>query len=343
MKKTFLNFVVAAFVSANAFAEPTPQSPATLAKIAAMKPIFDGRTLDGWIQAPPAPLTFSSSDIVHANALANKLAATLDAPTQAALVASSTKDDNGKELTSALVKYLNGLVTGPSLRDNARFRSVQLRDTTEAQRRKNPSGQELMRLNRLLLEDAFPAELRASPNVSWLVKDGAMASTGAGRGVIYTVDDYTHYRLVFTMRHVSGKPDHHPCVLVFCTRPAPGERGLDALGAIQFQTPNGGHWDYRPGKNNAGTAYFTRPVRTTYDNRQWHQVEILVNAKAGVARMAVAHPVGTKAIENCVFSDPTAGKTGPIAWQMHNAGLFDEFKDVRIEIDPKEDRLITVE
>ena len=28
---------------------------------------------------------------------------------------------------------------------------------------------------------------------------------------------------------------------------------------------------------------------------------------------------------------------------MHNAGLFDEFKDVRIEIDPREDRLITVE
>jgi hypothetical protein len=28
---------------------------------------------------------------------------------------------------------------------------------------------------------------------------------------------------------------------------------------------------------------------------------------------------------------------------MHNAGLIDEFKDIRIEIDPKEDRLITVE
>ena len=59
--------------------------------------------------------------------------------------------------------------------------------------------------------------------------------------------------------------------------------------------------------------------------------------------MAVAIPPGTSAIENLVFHDPAAGKTGPIAWQMHNAGLFDEFKDVRIEIDPKEDRLITVE
>ena len=59
--------------------------------------------------------------------------------------------------------------------------------------------------------------------------------------------------------------------------------------------------------------------------------------------MAVAQTVGTRAIENLVFKDAEAGKTGPIAWQMHNAGLFDEFKDVRIEIDPTDDRLITTE
>jgi hypothetical protein len=46
------------------------------------------------------------------------------------------------------------------------------------------------------------------PPDSWTVKDGAMASTGAGRGVIYTREDYKKYRLFFTMRHVSGKPDH---------------------------------------------------------------------------------------------------------------------------------------
>lgn len=48
------------------------------------------------------------------------------------------------------------------------------------------------------------------PADSWEVKDGAMASKGAGRGVIYTKDDYSKCRLVFTMRHVSGKPDHRP-------------------------------------------------------------------------------------------------------------------------------------
>jgi hypothetical protein len=72
-------------------------------------------------------------------------------------------------------------------------------------------------------------------------------------------------------------------------------------------------------------------------------VEILVNAKTGAARMAVAQPVGSRGIEVLRFNDPAAGKPGPIAWQMHNAGLFDEYRDVRIEVDPKDDRLITVE
>lgn len=40
--------------------------------------------------------------------------------------------------------------------------------------------------------------------------------------------------------------------------------------------------------------------------------------------------------EVLAFRDATAGKNGPIAWQMHNAGLFDEYKDVAIEVNPKD-------
>ena len=58
--------------------------------------------------------------------------------------------------------------------------------------------------------------------------------------------------------------------------------------------------------------------------------------------MAVAQPVGSKAVEILDYKNPEAGKTGPIAWQMHNKGLFDEYKDVWIETDPKSDELITV-
>jgi hypothetical protein len=178
------------------------------------------------------------------------------------------------------------------------------------------------------------------PADSWTVKDGAMASTGAGRGVIYTMDDYTHYRLVFLMRHVSGKPDHQACVLIFGTRPPEGEKGLDALGGIQFQVPNGGHWDYRPGHNNAGTGFEALP-HPKFDPARWSQVELLVDAAAGAARMAVAQPVGGKAVEVLRFKVAEAGRPGPIAWQMHNKGLFDAYRDVRVETDPAADELIT--
>ena len=179
----------------------------------------------------------------------------------------------------------------------------------------------------------------AVPAGSWVVKDGAMASTGAGRGYIYTNQQFEHYRLIFTMRHVSGKPDHQACFLIFCLTPPPE---ADALKGIQFQPPNGGHWDYRPGHNNAGKSLFTSIAKPKFDPHDWSRVEVLVDAAKGTARMAVAQPVGSKAVEVVDFKDPSAGRKGPIAWQMHNVGLFDEYKDVQIEVDPKNDDLVTV-
>ena len=172
------------------------------------------------------------------------------------------------------------------------------------------------------------------PTNSWAVKDGAMASLGVGRGVIYTTNQYSSYRLRFTMRHVSGQPDHQACVLIFCTPPPEGEKGRDALAGIQFQVPNGGHWDYRPGHNNGGGSEFTAAPHAKFDPHEWSQVEIVADAKTGRARMTVAQPVGSEAVEVLRFEDPTAGQAGPIAWQMHNKGLFDEYKDVSIETFP---------
>jgi hypothetical protein len=57
--------------------------------------------------------------------------------------------------------------------------------------------------------------------------------------------------------------------------------------------------------------------------------------------MAVAQPLGSKAVEVLNFRDPVAGRSGPIALQMHNAGLFDEYKDLAIEVNPTEDELLT--
>ena len=58
--------------------------------------------------------------------------------------------------------------------------------------------------------------------------------------------------------------------------------------------------------------------------------------------MAVAQPVGGKAVEVGHFHVKAAGRIGPFALQMHNQGLFDEYANIAIEENPKRDELITV-
>lgn len=178
---------------------------------------------------------------------------------------------------------------------------------------------------------------------AWTARNGVLASRGAGRGVIYTSGEYEKYRVIFKVRHVSGQPDHQACVLIFCTPPGASGATLDALAGIQFQPPNGGSWDYRPGKNNSGNGLFTRSPHPKFDPHEWSQVELWVDAGTGTARMAVAQPPGTRAFEVLAFHDPAAGRKGPFALQMHNKGLFDEYQDLRIEVNPKSDRLITTD
>jgi len=298
-------------------------------------PLFDGKTLDGWIPLENAATSVPGADIRDPAAFAKKLAADGRATNLP-----STGDV--KALTSAITKELNQLIWGPSIYDASRFSKVVLRPDTAHLVKQNPRGWDLARLNKMLLEDAYPGDLAKSVTNGWTVKDGAIASIGAGRGVLYTAKDYGRFRLMFTMRHVSGNPDHQACVLIFCTRPQPGEKPLDALGGIQFQVPKGGHWDYRPGMNNAGGAEFVNVLKPDFDIHDWSRVEIVADSSKGTARMAVAQPVGAKAVEVLDFHDSSAGKSGPIALQMHNAGLIDEYRDITIEVDPREDRLINL-
>lgn len=179
------------------------------------------------------------------------------------------------------------------------------------------------------------------PANSWTVNDRAIASLGTGRGVLYTKGQYGRYRIIFDMRHVSGQPDHQACVLIFCTAPAEGEKPMDAPAGIQFQVPNGGHWDYRKGHNNSGKGEFTALPHPKFDVHQWSRVEILVDAATGTVRMAVAQPVESKAVEVLDFHISDAGKSGPFALQMHNKGLFDEYANVAVEVDPADRDLIT--
>jgi hypothetical protein len=165
-------------------------------------------------------------------------------------------------------------------------------------------------------------------------KDGALVATGVGRGWIATKEDFTHYRLLFSLKP-GGTGGHAPTVLIFNTRAPEGQKGLDALGGIQFQPPNGGHWDYRPGKNNAG-AGFTKIGGPGPAVNGWYQCEIIANSMTGEAKMAC----GGKDVLH--YKDPTAGKKGPWAIQTHNKGITDAYKDISVEEGITDDKYMTV-
>ena len=61
-----------------------------------------------------------------------------------------------------VVAALNRIIRGPGLYDAALFKDVTLRDTTKSQMDPKPEDSDLARLNRALLEDAYPGELARS-------------------------------------------------------------------------------------------------------------------------------------------------------------------------------------
>jgi UDP-N-acetylmuramyl pentapeptide phosphotransferase/UDP-N-acetylglucosamine-1-phosphate transferase len=68
-----------------------------------------------------------------------------------------------------LIDELNGLLRGPSLYDEQRFAQVKLTDEAQKFIKLNPQGDNLIGLNRMLLEEAYPAELAKNTKYSWNV------------------------------------------------------------------------------------------------------------------------------------------------------------------------------
>lgn len=180
------------------------------------------------------------------------------------------------------------------------------------------------------------------PAGSFAVKEGVIASTGKGAHA-WTKDDYGDFRIFLSVRQIKG--NHKPCTTLFNTRP-PNGKAARGLNGIQFQPPMGGSWDYRPGKNTGPnmTNWIYPNPRPMFDVSKWHRCEILARASTGEFRAACCQIEGLstcKAVEVLHYKDATAGKKGPFALMMHNAGLFDEYKDLYVETDPVGDELIS--
>jgi hypothetical protein len=175
----------------------------------------------------------------------------------------------------------------------------------------------------------------------FVVQNGAIHATGTARGWAYYKTQVGSFRWIFNVKQVKG--NHAPTVLIWGTT----DPIRDALSAIQFQPPNGGHWDYRPGHNNGGGKLFKSIKHDKIDNKQWAQCELIGNQTTGVARMACCPLKGTattcKAQENLQFTDKTAARVGPLAIQIHNSGINDEYRSLFVEspVVMKPDQFIT--
>jgi hypothetical protein len=178
------------------------------------------------------------------------------------------------------------------------------------------------------------------PAGSFVVKDGVIASTGKGAHA-WTKEDYGDFRLFLTVRQIKG--NHKPCTTLWGTRPA-GGTAARGLKGIQFQPPLGGSWDYRSNTDPKGKPQWMYPnPRPTFDVLKWHRCEILAHVSKGEFRAACCEIEGKdtcKAVEVLHYVDPT-NKKGPFALMMHNAGLFDEYKDIMVEVDPVGDELLS--
>ena len=165
----------------------------------------------------------------------------------------------------------------------------------------------------------------------WSVKDGAIHGvTNETRGELLLSDgDYGDFRLILKSRLVSESNHLGVCFW--------GERRADFRygDCVLVIPPHGGMWDYRPGK---GSPPRENIPHTKADPHQWHETEVLGNLKEGTLRMAV------NGVEIVRYQDeaPARLKRGPIGLQIHSGASIVEYKDIEMEIDPKDNRLITV-
>ncbi|KAB2673901.1 MAG: hypothetical protein DVB31_02980 [Verrucomicrobia bacterium] len=124
------------------------------------------------LTAGTASTTLSDRDLCDLPSLANAIrnqtrpidlwvASQMSGPTTAALAGYTGILSDPVPLQAILVADLNALVNGASIYSSGRFAGVTLRSATSTLLATSPTGDDLKRLNRLLLEDAYPQVARS--------------------------------------------------------------------------------------------------------------------------------------------------------------------------------------
>jgi hypothetical protein len=177
---------------------------------------------------------------------------------------------------------------------------------------------------------------------TWSITDGAMRGFAGTSRLAYTKADYGSFRLIFTSRMDPVNGDHLG-VLFWGDRPKESSKPkIDNAGWLQFMPPFGGMWDYHPPKHH--DLKHQTIAKGSRDSDRWHTTEMLCDLSKGTMRAAVdgVEIVRYQHKDAAERTDPEKRiVAGPIGMFRHGAGAS-EYKDIYLEVDPKEDRLITV-
>jgi len=177
---------------------------------------------------------------------------------------------------------------------------------------------------------------------TWSVTNGSMRGVCGSSRLAYTTRDYGSFRLIFTSRMNPVNRDHLG-ILFWGDRPTDGSKPkIDNAGWIQFMPPHGAMWDYHPPKHH--NLPYEKIAQGPKDYTEWHVTEMLCNIEKGTMRAAVdgmeiarythAFPSERKDPEKRIVP-------GPIGMFRHGGGAS-EYKDIYLELDPKEDKFLTV-
>jgi formylglycine-generating enzyme required for sulfatase activity len=170
----------------------------------------------------------------------------------------------------------------------------------------------------------------------WKVIDGAIVGVKGNQNIM-TVGDYDDFRIIISTRQVK-EPSNHQGVGFWGEHMPEGKYGYG--GCVDVMPPMNWTWDYTVNRGAPGKLSISRDLdkELGIKRSQWTQAEILVNRAKGTIRMAV------NGIEMLYYTDDNPGrlKKGPIGLQAHGGNRDVRYKDIFIEVAPKEDRLITL-
>ena len=162
----------------------------------------------------------------------------------------------------------------------------------------------------------------------WSVNAADMAiegKTANGGQLLKSKDDYLDFRLILTERMVATP--NHMGICFWGTRGGTGYGGC-----IDVIPPSGALWDYGGGgMQPGGVGPANNPIKYL-----WHQVEILATGSTGEILVAV------NGKQTTTYKKAGRGKNGPIGLQSHAKANDQEYKDIWVEANPKEHKLLTV-